>query len=116
MKTFRKSEKGFTLMELMVILAILGVLSAVLVPNIGRFIGKGSAEASATELQAVQQSMDLYMADNSVATVAATVGAVTNLSTSNPVLYPNYTRQAVVGRSGGYNWDSTGKVTVAGSW
>lgn len=121
MKLLRKSEKGFTLMELIVILAILGILGAVLVPNIAKFIGRGSAEAAATEIQAIQQAMDLYMADNNLTAVTAQGAATRDMSTiiANPPnqgLYPNYTRFATAGRTGGYTWDVAGKVTAQGSW
>ena len=115
-KAFRKSEKAFTLIELIVILAILGILSAVMVPNINRFLGRGTAEASATELRAVQQSIDLYMADNNLSVIPAQGTAIRNLSASTPPLYPDYARFATVGRTGGYTWVTTGIVTAAGNW
>lgn len=121
MNKLRKLEKGFTLMELLVILAILGILGAVVVPNISKFIGKGGTEAAATEIQAVQQAMDLYMADNNLTSVTANTNPTKDMSTivANPPnlgLYPNYTRFATAGRTGGYTWDATGKVTAQGSW
>lgn len=116
MKAFGKSQKGFTLMELIVILAILGILSAVLVPNVSRFIGKGVTEASAAELQAVQQAVDLFIADTNATSVPVQALAATDLSISTPPLYPNYARFATVGRVGGYTWDATGKVSGQGSW
>ena len=44
-RQFRYGNKGFTLIEVLVVIAILGVLAAVVVPNVSRFIGKGKDEA-----------------------------------------------------------------------
>lgn len=46
---FRRNEKGFTLVELMIVVVIIGILAAIAIPKFTSFIGK----AKATEAQSV---------------------------------------------------------------
>ncbi len=64
LKKFRYGEKGFTLVELLVVVAILGVLAAVAVPNVGKFIGKGKTESYETELHNIQTATMAMLADS----------------------------------------------------
>lgn len=54
-KHFRKRGQGFTLIELMIVVAILGILSAIAVPSYNEYIRRGHrADARAGLLQAQQ--------------------------------------------------------------
>jgi type IV pilus assembly protein PilA len=61
-----RGQKGFTLIEMIVVVGIIAVLAAVIVPNIGRFIGSGEAGAKDAEWESVQTAMNAMMADQAV--------------------------------------------------
>ena len=74
MKQFRYGEKGFTLVELLIVIAILGVLTAVAVPNVGKFMGRGEVEAANTELHNIQTAVMAMVADAGRSDVTAATG------------------------------------------
>jgi len=81
LKHFRYGQKGFTLIELLVVIGILGAIAAVVVPNVGSFIGRGKTEAQATELHNVQTSVMAMMVDSGSGQLDAAVAATTDMST-----------------------------------
>ena len=104
--------KGFTLVELLIVVAILGVLSAVVLPNVIGLADQGQVEAAKAELVTVQTAMDTMMAKTHITTV--TVTAATNNMSSFPTgngLYPTYLRTALT--KGTYSCDATGLVSQA---
>jgi len=72
MKRFRYGEKGFTLLEMLVVVAILGALTAVVIPNVVKFMNEGKEEAMLAEHHNLQTSVLAILADADVHALDAT--------------------------------------------
>jgi|ERR687895_1558658 type IV pilus assembly protein PilA len=73
-----KGQGGFTLIEMIVVVGIIAVLAAVIVPNIGKFIGSGEQGAKDAEKESVQTAMNAMMAEKAVTKVNALVSPATS--------------------------------------
>ena len=62
--SLRSRRRGFTLIELMVVLVIIGVLAALIVPNVLDRTDDARATAARTDVNNLKQALKLYKLDN----------------------------------------------------
>lgn len=111
-----RDNRGFTLVELLVVVTILGILAAVVTTSLVGLTGTAKTNACAEELRTVQTAMDAMMAKNNITTVTAQAAA-TNTFSALPAgagatpLSPNFLRQTTT--KGSYTWTAAGLVTAA---
>lgn len=136
LRRIHKNQQGFTLIEVLVVMAILGILAAIVSISMLGITAAARDKAKLAELQNVQAAMDAMLSDQQVpasAIAAACGGGATNLMTAFPsggaawnasagpaqdghdtgqvrVLATHYLRDATT-RSGTYTCDTDGKVT-----
>ena len=61
----RTTHKGFTLVELLIVIAILGVLAAVAIPAMLTSVDKSKQKASMADMRMIGQGVQLYELDTS---------------------------------------------------
>jgi type II secretion system protein G len=57
-------ERGFTLIELMIVVAIIAILAGILIPNFVNARAQAQTSACESNLRAIATAMELYYADN----------------------------------------------------
>jgi type IV pilus assembly protein PilA len=62
-KLNRKSNKGFTLIELMIVVAIIGILAAIAIPNFLRFQLKSKSSEGKVNIAAIRTAEESYIAE-----------------------------------------------------
>ena len=62
----RRRQQGFTLLEIMVVIVILGLLVAVVAPNVLQNQDRAMVEKARADIAVLEQSLDMYKLDNHV--------------------------------------------------
>lgn len=77
LREIRDKEEGFTLVELLAVIVILGIIVAIAVPAIGNVISESKDSAKLAEMELVEDAARLYFTVDEVAKETEGAGSVT---------------------------------------
>ncbi|MFH1447153.1 MAG: prepilin-type N-terminal cleavage/methylation domain-containing protein [Chloroflexota bacterium] len=69
--SYKRNQKGFTLIELMIAIAIIGILAAIAIPQFTVYKAKGYNAASKSDLKTAYTAAQAYFTDDPAATFDA---------------------------------------------
>lgn len=92
------AQRGFTLLELMVVIVILGVLASLVVPNLMGNKERADKQKAVSDIVALENALDMYKLDNHrYPTTSQGLDALVTKPTTNP-LSANYNNEGYIKR------------------
>ena len=82
----QSSERGFTLVELMVVVAIIALLAVIIIPNYVHARAQASVSQSEANMQQIATALELYYGDNQTYPPSGEVAPALFGGPSNPYL------------------------------
>ena len=81
MMSIKRKEKGFTLIELMIVVAIIGILAAIAIPQFAKYRIKAYNSAAESDLRNIMTAEEAAYTDGSTyVSLTATKGPASNLT------------------------------------
>ncbi len=84
----KKDEKGFTLIELMIVIAIIGILAAIAIPQFNAYRARSYNAAANTDIRNMMTAQEGYFIDEDTYSNSSTVLASYGYSQSAGVVAP----------------------------
>ena len=104
LRAIRRSDSGFTLTELLIVIVILGVLTGIVVFAVGQFSNRGEISACKAAMKTTEVAIESYRANSPTGTLPADMAA----------LIPNYLRNHPTTTNYTIAYHPTGRGPLAG--
>ncbi|MDD5242208.1 MAG: type IV pilin protein [Sulfuricella sp.] len=85
-----KTQSGFTLVELMIVVAIVGILASIAVPSYKDYVTRGKLSEASTQLATMRVKLEQYFQDNRTYVGACAAGTVAPLPAGSDATYFTY--------------------------
>ncbi len=113
----KRTSKGFTLIELMIVVAIIGILAAVAMPRFADLVRKSNEGATKGKLGSIRSALSIYYADNEgmwPASLAGMISIQNDAGTAAKYMASLPERKVGGGASGENNTEEIGTIGDVG--
>lgn len=111
-----KNQKGFTLIEMLVVVGIIVALAAIIVPLVISFAGSGEDAAQKGEVETVQTAIQSLMVDNDLSAITASASGAggEKINSTGTQFHASITMAAYMDQAATqycYRWGTDGRIT-----
>jgi len=95
-----KNQKGFTLVELIVVIAILGILGAIAVPKFGGFKETAAEKADEATMDVIRNAVMIALANGDITVTGGGEATITINTTEDPITFEGSNNITVTNNDG----------------
>ena len=107
-----KNKKGFTLIELLAVIVIIGIITSIVVVNVGKYIGESREKSYDILVETIKDASELYVTSNIGLFPSLTVPSSTFDITLQDLVNEKYLELPIIDERTGEDIPLTTTITV----